>query len=850
MKHVVLSKIEIPFLYLLLATIIFGCTESTKPDFTEKKLSTNWQFKNQNESNWLPAVVPGTVHTDMLAAGIIEDPFYRNNEENLQWIENETWVYKTEFDLDAELFDKQNLHMVFDGLDTYAEVKLNGQHLLSVDNMFRMWTANIKPFAKAKNNLLEIIFTPAVTEDSIKDAKMNYRLPDVRAYSRKAPYQYGWDWGPRFVTCGIWRPVKIEGWDEAKIDNYQIIQKEVSERKAEIDFVVNIEADPDRIQNPVRIELEIKFKGNSIVTQQIEFSPDRDKILVPLSIDKPKLWCCNGLGEPNLYDFELKIISDNTIIDQKCGHFGIREIELVREKDATGESFYFKLNGQPVFMKGANYIPMDNFTPRLADDDYRQLINSVVDANMNMLRAWGGGIYEEDIFYDLCDENGILVWQDFMFACNMYPGNQAFLENIKQEAEDNIIRLRNHPSIALWCGNNEVDEGWHNWGWQKSLGYSKEDSIEVWNNYKAVFHQILPEAIQKFDPARAYHSSSPTIGWGHEESRQIGDSHYWGVWWGEEPFEIYEQRVGRFMSEYGFQGIPELSSIETFTLPEDRLIGSDVMQQHQKHPRGTELIQTYMERDYNVPDDFEDYIYISQLLQAEGIRTALEAHRRAMPHCMGTLYWQLNDCWPVTSWASLDYYGKWKALHYFARDAFAETLISPVIEGDELKVYVVSDKTKDYGAKLEMMLIDFEGNELWSIEKEITVNAQTSEVVFAIPSANLLKNHAPGKVVFVAKIFSEDKPVCQNLYYFKKAKALNLPKTRPEISTEKVVDGYKLTITSEKLIKNLFLEMPGIEGRFDENFFDILPKVSVVVIYHTKEQVEGFEDLIKLKWVK
>jgi len=850
MKHVILSKILISFAYLFIVTILFSCAKATKPDFTAKELTTNWQFKNLVESNWLPAEVPGVVHTDLLAAGIIEDPFYRDNEETLEWIENETWVYQTSFDLNEGLLNTQNLQLVFDGLDTYAEVKLNGQHLLNTDNMFRRWTANIKPFAKAKNNLLEIIFTPAVIEDSIKDAKMNYRLPDVRAYSRKAPYQYGWDWGPRFVTCGIWRPVKIEGWNEIKIDNYQIVQKEVSEEKAEIDFVINLETNPDRIQNPVRVELEIKSQGNSIVTLQIELNPDRDKIQIPLSIDTPKLWWCNGLGDPDLYDFDLKLFSGNTILDQRSGHFGVREIELVREKDATGESFYFKLNGQPVFMKGANYIPMDNFTPRVTVEKYENLLNSAVDANMNMLRVWGGGIYEEDIFYDFCDENGILVWQDFMFACNMYPGDPAFLENVKHEAEDNIIRLRNHPSIALWCGNNEVDEGWHNWGWQKSLGYSVEDSTEVWKNYKAVFHQILPEVIQKFDPTRAYHSSSPTIGWGHEESRQTGDSHYWGVWWGEEPFEIYEQRVGRFMSEYGFQGMPELASIETFTLPEDREIGSGVMQVHQKHPRGTELIQTYMERDYIVPDDFEDYIYISQLLQAEGIRIALEAHRRAMPHCMGTLYWQLNDCWPVTSWASLDYYGKWKALHYFAKDAFAETLVSPVIEEDELKVYVVSDKTKDYEAALEMKLIDFEGIELWSLEKELTVNAQTSEVVFAVPQANLLKNHDPGKVVFVAKIFSDDKPICRNLFYFKKVKDLHLPKAEPEISVEEVGEGYKLTITSKKLIKNLFLEMPGIEGRFDKNFFDVLPGESVVVIYQTNEQIEGFEDLLKWRCVE
>jgi beta-mannosidase len=850
MKQFFHSKFQQCFIYLLTITILSGCVDNSKPDFTKKQLTTNWQFKNQNESDWLPAEVPGTVHTDLLATGNIEDPFYRDNEEKLQWIENETWLYQTSFDLDEEFLEKQNLRIVFEGLDTYAEVKLNGQHLLTADNMFRNWKADIKPFALAKKNLLEIIFTPAVTEDSIKDTKMNYRLPDIRGFSRKAPYQYGWDWGPRFVTCGIWRPVKIEGWDEMKIENVQIVQKVVNDKKAEIDFVVNIETNPDRISNPVRVEVEINYKGNMLVKQQTEFIFEQNKISIPITINSPNLWWCNGLGDPNLYDFELSIISENNILDQKTGHFGIREIELVREKDATGESFYFKLNGQLVFMKGANYIPMDNFTSRVAKEDYLKLINSAVDANMNMLRVWGGGIYEEDIFYDLCDEKGILVWQDFMFACNMYPGDPAFLENVKQEAEDNIIRLRNHPSIALWCGNNEVDEGWHNWGWQKSLGYSKEDSTEVWNNYKAVFHEILPEAIQKLDPARAYHPSSPTIGWGHEESRQIGDAHYWGVWWGEEPFEIYKERVGRFMSEYGFQGMPEFSTIETFTLPEDREIGSDIMQVHQKHPRGTELIQTYMERDYKIPEAFEDYIYVSQLLQAEGIRIALEAHRRAMPHCMGSLYWQLNDCWPVTSWASLDYYGKWKALHYFAKDAFAETLISPVIEDDALNVYVISDKTKNYNATLELKLMDFEGNILWNLNDEITIKALASEVAFSMSLPKLLKNHNPSSVVFVAEVLSGSEQICRNLLYFEKVKDLQLPKADPEVKVAKVGESYKLNITSEKLIKNLYLELPGAEGRFDKNFFDVLPGDSVVVFYQTTERIEGFKDLLKMKWME
>ena len=390
-----------------------------------------------------------------------------------------------------------------------------------------------------------------------------------------------------------------------------------------------------------------------------------------LSVPDPKLWWPNGMGDQPLYQLDFQIESSNSVDSQNV-IFGIRQIELVQQKDSIGESFYFKINGKPFFAKGANYIPQDNFPSRVPDEKYIQTIQTALDANMNMLRVWGGGIYEKDIFYDLCDQKGILVWQDFMFACTMYPGDSAFIENVRQEAIYQVKRLRNHPSIALWCGNNEVDEGWHNWGWQKALNYSASDSTEVWNNYLKIFEKILPEAVSLYSPYTPYIPSSPQNGWGRKESLTHGDAHYWGVWWGAEPFEIYEEKVGRFMSEYGFQGFPDLKTLDSCLLPEDRNLLSPALLNHQKHPRGMELIRTYMELEYKVPDEFEDYAYVSQLVQAYGIKKAIEAHRRAMPRCMGTLYWQLNDCWPVISWSSVDYYNRWKALHYFVRQAYQD----------------------------------------------------------------------------------------------------------------------------------------------------------------------------------
>ena len=827
---------SLALVFIVLALFLVSCAKKSEHIAQIINLNQGWEFRKVGDTAWHPAQVPGTVHTDLLANQLIDDPYYRDNENKLQWISRETWEYHLKFDLPETFLKGQNRTLKFNGLDTYAEVTLNGKKVLDADNMFRTWTLDAGKLLKEKENELKITFLPAIVQDSIKASEVNYKLPDIRGYSRKAPYQYGWDWGPRFVTCGIWRPVTIECWDEMKLDNYQIIQKDVTSEKANLEFNFNVlwSDKTERTDTPVTIQLKItKDNFTTTIRETSTLKTGQKEVKIPVTISNPDLWWCNGLGKPNLYKFELTVFSRSKNLIQTRGRFGIRTIELVRENDATGQSFYFKLNGKPVFAKGANYIPQDNFIPRITDERYEKTIKNAVEANMNMLRIWGGGTYESDLFYDLCDENGIMVWQDFIFACNMYPGDSAFLDNVRQEAQDNILRLRNHPSLAVWCGNNEIDEGWHNWGWQKSLGYSIQDSTEVWESYQNIFQKILPQTILELDPTRPYHPSSPTIGWGHEESRRNGDSHYWGVWWGEEPFEIYRERVGRFMSEYGFQGMPQLATIEKYTLPDDRKIGSPVMEVHQKHPKGTYLINTYMKRDYPVPSNFEDYVYVSQLVQAEGIRTALEAHRRGMPHCMGTLYWQLNDCWPVTSWSSLDYFGNWKALHYFAKEAYAKTIVSPVIKNDSLFVYLISDSWQDFEATVKMKLMDFEGKTIWEDQVFAKNDVGKSSIVFKSSVKNLTKNSDPRKLVFVAEFSVPEKENGRCLLYFDKPKNLLLPDATPEVKVQKNEKGYMIRLSSKVLVKNVYLEYPGIEGHFSLNFFDLLPGESKEVLFET-----------------
>ncbi|MCP5054943.1 MAG: hypothetical protein GY940_47695 [bacterium] len=481
-------------------------------------------------------------------------------------------------------------------------------------------------------------------------------------------------------------------------------------------------------------------------------------------------------------------------------------------------------------MKGANYIPQDSFVNRVTEGDYKAVIDNAVKANMNMLRVWGGGIYEKDIFYDLCDEAGILVWQDFMFACAMYPGDNDFIENVRQEAMDNVKRLRNHPCIALWCGNNEVDEGWHNWGWGSS--FKGEQRERIWEDYERVFHGILPRVVSQYDPGRFYWASSPRFGRGNRRSLYEGDSHYWGVWHDAEPFGIFKERVGRFMSEQGFQSFPPMETIKGFTLPGDRALDSEVMKGHQKHPRGNKLIKTYMKRDYPKARDFEQFVYLSQVVQAEGLKVGMEAHRRAMPYCMGTLYWQLNDCWPVVSWSGLDYYGNWKALHYFVKKAYAPILVSPVEEEGKLRVYLVSDRLEPEVGTLRVKLTDLRGKELWRRDMRVRAEANASRVVFETGTEPLPEGRRKGELMLVTDFMKDERIEASNVYYFAPPKDLELSRAAIKIKFSRVRgEAAGIELWSDKLVKNIYLKAEGMRGYFTDNFFDLPPDRWVKVFF-------------------
>lgn len=817
----------------------------------ERDLSNGWQFREAGTGDWLPATVPGTVHTDLLANGKIPDPFYRTNERDLQWIDKKDWEYQATLQIDADTLAHDHLELCFFGLDTFADVYFNDALVLQAENMFRTWTADIKAHAKVGNNVLQIVFRSPIQEGLKRLAALGYNPPAVVDWSeigglgdkhvsmfvRKAGYHFGWDWGPRFVTSGIWRKVTLRAWNAARISDLHIVQNSVTADEAKLTAVFEVHSDA---AGPAVIELQSPSDPAVKARAQIQLVPGVNTAELSFVVAKPKLWWTNGLGEAFLYDFVGQLVTARAS-DRREVRTGLRSLKIVQKPDVQGTSFFVELNGVPVFMKGANYIPNDNFLPRVTRAVYERVVRSAVDTHMNMLRVWGGGIYENDEFYELCDRNGILIWHDFMFACVMYPGDQDFLDNVRQEAIDNVRRLRNHPCIALWVGNNEIDTAWQNdvpgGGWKWKEQYTQAQRDQMWATYQAIFHQMLPQVVSQHDAQRFYWPSSPLAAWDGKDVRhadiatpqQSGDIHYWGVWWAQKPFSIYRSRIGRFMSEYGFQSFPEFRTIEAFAQPGDYGIFSEVMKAHQRSYIGNGTIKTYMERDYKVPADFRQFLYVGQVLQAEGIKVAMEAHRARMPYCMGSLFWQINDCWPVASWSSIDYYGRWKAQQYFARKSFARELVTSWIVDDTVKVSVVSDRLQDTPAVLTLRMMDFHGKVLKTIKRPLLLKANSASEVLAEPVASLLNRAAPQTVLMHSSLMSGRAVLAEDVLYFSPVKDLALPNASLSVKVKDLGGEFAIGLRSNGLVKNLYLNLDEVDGVFSDNYFDLLPHTAKVI---------------------
>ncbi len=815
-----------------------------------KQMIHDWRFKS-HDMGWMPARVPGCVHTDLLRNGKIAAPFAGMNEGDLQWIDKQDWEYQAEFDVSADLLRQDRVNLVFAGLDTYADVYLNDQKVISADNMFRTWQADVKHLLKESDNILRVYFHSPVNVDLPKLEKLGYALPatndqsergglgdkKISVFARKAPYHYGWDWGPRFVTSGIWREVRLEGYSLCRVTDLYIQQNEVSAASAKLTAVLEVEASVD-------FEGQISIQSDGVlIEQQVSLGVGQHEVRVDFAVEHPKLWWSRGLGEQHLYEFVGEVTKAGELVASKRVKTGLRSLRLVQEDDERGTSFYFEVNGVPVFAKGANHIPNDSFLTEITYDRYQYEIMTASESNMNMLRVWGGGIYEEDDFYNLCDEYGILVWQDFMFACSMYPGDEAFLQNVKIEAEENIKRLRNHPSIALWCGNNEMDTAWSEydenagWGWKQQ--YAPAVRKKIWHDYEAIFHRILPDALSTLAPMADYWPSSPMRALTRDKDQHAkndsakGDIHYWGVWHAVEPFSNYNVYLGRFMSEYGFQSFPELKTVQTYAQEEDMALESDVMRWHQRSGDGNRLIKQYMDIYSKEPKDFPSFLYMSQVLQAEAIQSAMEAHRRQKPYCMGTLFWQINDCWPVASWSSMDYYGRWKALQYFAKNSYRDVMLSvdsATAASGTVDVHVVSDVLNPIEAKIEVKAFDFGGALLHEVSQAIVIGANTAQKVLTLTQADALQGRDASEVVLSAQLVQGDEVLDAKIHYLVSARDIRLQAPNIKMTAVDEGNGKAYILETDVLAKNVWLSS-DFEGIFSDNYFDLIPGIKKRVTF-------------------
>jgi beta-mannosidase len=802
----------------------------------ELPLDKGWTFRQAARDSWYPATVPGSVHLDLLQNGLVGDPFYRENEKSQQWIGKTDWEYRLELDVPADILGRRHVDLVFEGLDTYARVFLNGKKVLDADNMYRRWrvpAAGLKP----RGNELRVELRSPITEALPHLAKVGYVLPAVNdtgektsPYTRKAPYQYGWDWGPRLVTCGIWKPVRLEAWDDARIVDVFVRQRELQQDVARLTADVEVlAAKPAAAGAAPHASLTVEVEGGgSPVTVDVPLKEGASLHEVDFEIRQPRLWWPNGLGEQHLYRVTARLVEAGQAIDEAKTRVGLRTLELRRQADQWGKSFEFVVNGVPVFAKGANWIPADSFPTRVTRERYESLLRSARDAHMNMLRVWGGGLYESDDFYDIADEMGLLLWQDFHFSCSLYPADQAFLENVKVEVEEAVRRLRNHPSLALWNGNNEIEAGWFQWGWKESLpGW-------LWDDYQKLFHDAVPKVVARFDPTRAYWPSSPSANREADPgSSDNGDMHYWGVWHGRAPFSDYEKQVTRFMSEYGFQSFPEMRTIRAFAKGEDMGLETPVMLSHQKSPNGNQLIREYMLRDYPPPRDFASFLYLSQVLQAEGVKVSAEHLRRMRPRAMGSLYWQLDDCWPVASWSSIDYYGRWKALHYYARRFYDDLLVSLDQEEDanEVGVHVTSDRTTTVKASLRVVLLDLAGGVLWERREDLEIAPLASQRALVVPKATLIAGRDPRQVFLRAELLVDGRVVSSNNRFFAAMKELALGKPAITAETSAVDGGFRIVLSTNTLARHVRLAFDADEGVFSDEFFDLVPGEPVEVTY-------------------
>ncbi|OPA74235.1 glycoside hydrolase [Paenibacillus selenitireducens] len=806
----------------------------------ELKLEGKWKMKALSETDWYEASVPGSVMNDLLNAKVIEDPFYRDNEDKYLPLAQNDYEYVHTFTVDPELLGSDRLELRCEGLDTLAEVEVNGQLLGRTDNMHRTYLFDVKRLLKAGQNDMRIVFRSPVQYVTAKhDEQKLWGIDctvDGYPHLRKAHYMFGWDWGPKIPDAGIWRSISLQGYSHGRLEDVYVTQQH----------------DNGRVTLRVRNRIEQWNAAAEYAIEAVLTSPNGEEAAksirpvsateewIELEVAYPQLWWPNGYGDQPLYRLEIRLLAGGEAIDQESMNIGLRTIRIRREPDEWGESFEFEINGMSIFSMGANYIPEDNLISRSTRDRTEQLLRDCVEANFNMIRVWGGGFYPNDDFFDLCDRYGLIVWQDFMFACGVYRMTPEFTESIAKEAEDNIRRIRHHACLGLWCGNNEMEEGWAHWGFPKTA--------QLRTDYIKQFEFLLPDLVSKHDPERYYWPSSPSSGGSFDDpnDQNRGDVHYWEVWHSQKPFTEYRNYHFRFASEYGFQSFPSLKTVESYTLPEDRNIFSYIMEKHQKNGAANGKILYYLSEYLKYPKDFDSLLYASQILQAEAIKYGVEHWRRHRGRCMGSLYWQLNDCWPVASWSSIDSFGRWKALHYFAKKFYTPVLLSACEGESDVSLHVTNDRTGVFQGRVEWQLRDHQEHVLASGGQEVEVAPLTASMIEQLDFQAELAGEARRRVYLEYSLIEHGEKTETGTILFTKPKHFEFLDPHITADVEEREEAFILHLHAVAFAKYVELDLIGADAKFSDNYFDVSAG-SIKQVVVRKEDMSKALDLQQFK---
>ena len=802
-----------------------------------QSLNGLWKLKNPEWERELEADVPGSVMGQMLKERMIEDPYWRTNEYKVREQFRDDCEYRHVFSVSEQILSADEIRLVFEGIDTIGDIYLNGELLGKVKDMHRTWRFEVKSLLREENELRVYLHSPiAYIENKDKDSDITYSstgsMPG-NGWLRKAHYMFGWDWGPQLPDMGIWRDVYLEYSSVARLEDVRIRQYHGEDQvRVNLECPVKFFRDED-----LEIQVNIEEPGGRSFTKTIPAGRDNR---IDITIQDPMLWWPNGYGSQPLYQTQVFLKKGEEILDRKEYRIGLRTITVSTEKDQWGNEFAFVINGQKIFAMGANYIPEDSILSRLSEERSDRLIRDCAEANFNCIRIWGGGYYPPDYLYDACDRYGILVWQDLMFACNVYVLDEDFEENILAETRDNVIRIRHHACLALWCGNNEME-----WLWNGG-GRLKNHHPRYKADYIKIFELLLPRETKKYDDQTFYWLSSPSSGGSFDDPNdwQRGDNHYWDVWHSNKPFTEYRSYYFRFCSEYGFQSFPHKKTIDSFSLKEDQNIFSEVMESHQKNGQANTKIFSYISGYYKYPKDMESIAYISQILQLKAIQYGVEHWRRNWGRCMGSLYWQLNDCWPVASWASIDYYGRWKALHYGAKRFYARFMASACEEEElstKIAYYVHNESFRSHRAALEISLVDKDFNVLYQEQVDTENQAFETKAVENMDFAPWIKDEEQRRRVFARyRLIEEGQCVSTGITMFVKPKYFHYSIPKYEVQIREKEEKFYINVKADTFANYVELYLTEADCVFSDNYFDITERQGVEVSVEKSQLPSGF----------